>query len=897
MFTTESLVICVLLLCASSIALGDVQLTLPGEVNGLFARDWPTQTDGDVDEPIAVRVTGSGPVTVTATDAWGTAIDWRHEVTLNGEAVDLPLAVSHGVYRIEARDEGGGVVAQVQAGIIPPFHRGIRPDSFFASNTSQVRTGKDLDLLEAIGMKVQRAHFQNMTPAKLQAQRDRHTWVLPIVGYADPLPRSEQALRLKQWGPPADFNAFVEYWRGHIAQFPEIKVWEFWNEPWIFEWTWADTPSEYRRLQRLWSQMALGVQPRMRIIAGNSWMFVQDHIEPYPYAWRGLLAGTTHHPYSSTAALTFRSGDSQRSIDAGGLINQRMGLERYYITEGGTNVGTRTHGGSVAHHSTPSNIVNARKLVKLFVTTALTGAFQGNAQWGLGYGPEWTQSNASFAVMTHLLEDRPIVADIWPRQSLLRGAIFASSRHVTGEVRALPRAGELGARWSITVPEQRADDTTKVAVVWSWTGPNNDRIDTNGTLTVSEPQDLRAFDLFGRAIPPQADGSLVVPFNQNPVYLVSDALSVVQLHERIATATIRDVTPVTLYAMPLRDPADRPQMLTVRVDNQMNVAVQGMLRLAVPGHDMVQVPYRAEAAELVDVQVPWPGVEASARNQYGIAVQVEVETAAGLKLPLVDHSQVIQVARLYRRTINIDGKLEDWHGITPITITGRKQIDLTRYLLNPHLDPPKLDGDEQGDLRVYSAYDDDYLYFAVEGLGKATKVGDTAVEGLPWKRGDTTGLNFPQYQADTVHLAFGFRDRVPGYGRQMNDPWAWKGHFYDTDYHYLAYPTKDAGDLLVRQWGPDTDRRTAYQISEVPHVQPVPLSRIVITDGLWEIAIPRAEVAMFDPQRGAVRLGLIVGGRNWSDTAGVFDYWRCSGSFQPAWDFRTPAQTYFGIDP
>ena len=41
----------------------------------------------------------------------------------------------------------------------PPPVRGPRPNSLFASNTSELKHGEDLDFLQAIGMKVERAHF------------------------------------------------------------------------------------------------------------------------------------------------------------------------------------------------------------------------------------------------------------------------------------------------------------------------------------------------------------------------------------------------------------------------------------------------------------------------------------------------------------------------------------------------------------------------------------------------------------------------------------------------------------------------------------------------------------------------------------------------------------------
>jgi len=879
--------------------MADISLQVADGVHGLVNREWSTQRQAPL-APVPLTLLGLNdqPLTLRATDAWGNPTDWTASVKASSDgSAKAEFNGDFGVYRIEAVNEAGAVLAHTHLGIIPPFHPGVRKDSFFASNTSEVRTGKDLDLIEAIGMKVQRAHVQKMTPKSFQEQQRRNTWILPIVGYADPTPRTALAIKLKQWGPPADFEAFTDFWESHMKKFPEIETWEFWNEPWIFGWTWADTPAEYRRLQRMWSEMALKSNSKLNIIAGNSWMFVQDHMEQHPDSWKNLISATSHHPYSGAADLTWRAGDSQRSIDAGFLINQRMGLERYYITEGGTNLGTTDHGGSVAVYKTPANIVNARKIVQLYVTTALAGAFQGNAQWGLGYGPAWTHSNASFAFMTHMLEDRPIVADLWPKQSLIRCAVFANPRHIDDAVKKLPRAQELGVRWKVPVPAERSNDPTKVAVLWAWTGSNASTIDTNGTLTLNAPEDVQAYDLFGREIPRQANGSLIIPFNENPVYLTTDKLNISQFHQLIDSATLNKLTPVNIYAMPLGQPADQAQPLRIRLDNQMNEIVAGTLSLAIPGHDLVSVPYQASPGALLDLTIPWPGTALSNDNRYGIALQAKVNSSSGRDLGAVSHSQVIQVARFIKKTIQIDGQLNDWQGITPVLLTGPAQVDLTRYLLDPHLEKPTLEGADKNPVRVFTAYDDNYLYVAIEGQGNKTQVGTPRFEDLPYKQGEPGGLQFVQYVADTVQLAFGFRDRVPGHGRQMDDPWAWKGHFYDTDYLYVAHATVDSGDQLIRQWGPETDRRTAYQTDPLPHVKPVPEAKIMIKDSIWEIAIPRKELAMFDPGKDSFRFGFLVGGnRNWSDTAGVFDYWRGSGSFNPSWEFRTAAQTTFGIE-
>jgi hypothetical protein len=143
----------------------------------------------------------------------------------------------------------------------------------------------------------------------------------------------------------------------------------------------------------------------------------------------------------------------------------------------------------------------------------------------------------------------------------------------------------------------------------------------------------------------------------------------------------------------------------------------------------------------------------------------------------------------------------------------------------------------------------------------------------------------------------------------MDDPWAWKGSFYDTDYSFVAHVSTE-GNQLIRIWSPDGSREDGYQTEAVPEIKPVPGGKIKITRDqsqrltIYEIAIPRCQLTLFDPLAGRCRFGFILynseqeagGSMNWSDAAGVFDYWQSSGSFPPTWTQRLPCQTFFGIE-
>src|SRR6202007_191560 len=133
----------------------------------------------------------------------------------------------------------------------------------------------------------------------------------------------------------------------------------------------------------------------------------------------------------------------------------------------------------------------------------------------------------------------------------------------------------------------------------------------------------------------------------------------------------------------------------------------------------------------------------------------------------------------------------------------------------------------------------------------------------------------------------GFRERVPSIGRQMGDPWAWKGSFYDTDYSFVAHSSTQ-GDKLIQIWGANTSRRNGYQADAVPGIETVPGGVVKIARNetqkltLYEIAIPRRRLSLFNPDSGRCRFGFILynganvagGDLAWSDVAGVFDYWQ-----------------------
>jgi hypothetical protein len=295
---------------------------------------------------------------------------------------------------------------------------------------------------------------------------------------------------------------------------------------------------------------------------------------------------------------------------------------------------------------------------------------------------------------------------------------------------------------------------------------------------------------------------------------------------------------------------------------------------------------------------PLPGMAESAENRYPVTLMAKVvndgSQSSEPEYSSVIRDQVIAVAKFAKQTIKMSGSPDDWTGITPVMMDSQQfenGRDPTSSLLNPKLEQsPGMANHPQIVARVYTAYDDSNVYLGAVvhedqfrcSAGQPVSMGpkDSKIT-LPYKEGMPDGLHYITTCGNVLQFSFGFRDRVPGIGRQMSDPWAWKGCFYDTDYSFVAHVSTE-GDQLIRIWGPDGSRQDGYQTEAVPGIGPVPGGKVMIKRDedqkltIYEIAIPRHELALFDPAAERCRFGFILynseqaasGSMNWSDAAG-----------------------------
>ncbi|HEY3284179.1 MAG TPA: hypothetical protein VGN26_18060, partial [Armatimonadota bacterium] len=809
---------------------------------------------------------------------------------------------------VTAKTGGTSATKMVTVGVVPPPAKGLRPESFFASNTND-KGHNEFD--RRIGLKVFRQHWadewsslseESRKPtrrpedpltfnfsaqeAELERARKADISVLGIVGYANPeWARTEEAQRLRMYGPPRSHEEFIRATVPVVKHFTGIRTWEFWNEPWIYGWTWAGSASEFGDLQAKWSAAAREARPDIRILGGHSASFLADHLADSPDLPK-VLDGGSNHPYKEGERPNYRQGSQLRYTDYGVQVERRAGLGLHYITENGTEVpGER------------DNPLNAPKVVQLHVMPALAGVYQANVQEGIGWGLDQMKGAVAYGVMTSFLEDRVVVADIWPSQPLLWGAVFANASEAD---RKAPRADALSARWQV---KSRLADTTKVAVVWSNTGPDADHLDSGATLLLKDAGSLEAFDLMGAPVGQRQEGALTLPLSHYPIYITTNLLSAAELSAKVAVGTISGATPVSLSVNSLTRPMEQGGEVSVRVQNQLNRRVQGKVSVQLPeGWEALErsLPITLAPAELAEVTFRLRQARMTAGNQYAITAVAETDAGAAKR------SQVVSVAYAPKLSPKVDGNLSDWSRVSPMTCDSQDLgygDDLAKYLLNPSLKRPETPKEAKR-VRVsgYTAWDDDRLYLAFEvkepGLVQSFSGASDSKTG-PWGQ-------------DCIEVGFGLKERAGDDFHAPGDPWYWKGIFRDTDYLYLLTQTA-SGPKLYRLTKPGVEFRVPWQTHSAAWQVPVEGSQIVIRRDemtgttCYEASLPRKEIPDLDPAKaGRIRYGYVAfndegagpGGKlQWAQAAGVFDYWLNHGSFMPTWESLWPCQTYLGMGP
>jgi len=232
-----------------------------------------------------------------------------------------------------------------------------------------------------------------------------------------------------------------------------------------------------------------------------------------------------------------------------------------------------------------------------------------------------------------------------------------------------------------------------------------------GTMTL--PASAGAlYDFYGNRVEPQA-GKIVIPLDDRGFFLRAEAGKTgafARLVEAVRRARINGIQPLEIIARDPTAPIAAKPTLRLTCTNVLNRPVRGTLSVKLgeltvtaPG----EVSFAAHETKPVDVAVT--AGRARADNAYPLAVTFDAgaDGSAGLY-------ETMHVNLIARRTVRIDGRLDDWRGVLPQTIqaAGKATRTLTEAAWLPFekFQPGKAGGTAVG----YLAYDEKHFYFAAK---------------------------------------------------------------------------------------------------------------------------------------------------------------------------------------
>ncbi len=258
-----------------------------------------------------------------------------------------------------------------------------------------------------------------------------------------------------------------------------------------------------------------------------------------------------------------------------------------------------------------------------------------------------------------------------------------------------------------------------------------------GTMVLADRRGrYGVFDEYGNPMPAK-DGKLVVPISDRGYYLRANGQpgSFAELLQAVHQSRIEGFQPVHFIAHDLTRPLSDQSVLRVDVVNSLNRPVTGVLQARLgklklrPLDKVTLAPHERRTLELRPEHA-----EAEPSNEYPLSLEFDAG-ADGLAF----HYERMHVNFIARRTITVDGRLDDWQGVLPQTISSDGTINRTEAEVAWKPFEPFSQNAQKGLATAYLAHDDQYFYFAA-------KVADDTPDGgtMRFETRDDDSFFFPE---------------------------------------------------------------------------------------------------------------------------------------------------------
>ena len=292
------------------------------------------------------------------------------------------------------------------------------------------------------------------------------------------------------------------------------------------------------------------------------------------------------------------------------------------------------------------------------------------------------------------------------------GALFGGkhANHLFCTVRSLDevRAKQQLARQLASLPndaaEQRAALRQQLGQPMPFTGASMSIGASSGGFSL--------YDSYGNPLPAKGR-EIAIPLSDKSFFLRADPDrpgSFEKLIAAIREARIEGMEPLEMIPYDMTAPIEQRPTMQLRLTSQRNRPIRGTLSVSLGDLRMeYQSTLNFEPREQKWIEVKIVGGEATPSNTYPLSLRFDAGRDG-----LAVHDEQMRVNWISRRTMRVDGKLEDWRGTLPqtINVSGEAGTSFEEQMWLPFA--TFAPGQAAGIATGYLAYDDDYFYFAAK---------------------------------------------------------------------------------------------------------------------------------------------------------------------------------------
>jgi len=368
------------------------------------------------------------------------------------------------------------------------------------------------------------------------------------------------------------------------------------------------------------------------------------------------------------------------------------------------------------------------------------------------------------------------------------------------------------------------------------------------------------YDFYGNPLPSTA-GKITVPINGLGYFLRANGTpgSFAKLVEAVKAGTITGVDPVDIAALDMTAPLNTKPTVKVRLTNVLNRPVQGKLTAKIEGLTLAADQQDVSLAANQTSDFSFTVADGAANDDNNYPLLASFASPDGK----VEHTEVVHVNYIARRTITVDGNLDKWKDAIAQTSAQTVDASMTEKAYLPFNNWDKKNA--AGPIRAYLAYDDDNFYFAakVPAVAETIRYGQRDDDSFfyPEKVFDKgkelvwpaevrryTYRKDPDLPADhNVQIAFNVipEDQKP---EMLAYPAGTMPHYCaypDTDYEFVLNKCRDGGTEIFCLYRPGMTRKTFYPRQPKAAVDGGPVggnAKLVFNGKALECAIPWSEM-------------------------------------------------------